>query len=113
MSTKSHVHDLQSFYILFCLFRKKKNDPVLAYLVIQALSMIIKIMEIVILAIGAGWYWDVPRPSDDVAQLAFLTYLGSYGTSLHVIVIILIVRAVIYAIVLGKSSELANYEIEF
>ena len=75
--------------------------------------MIIKIMEIVILAIGAGWYWDVPRPSDDVAQLAFLTYLGSYGTSLHVIVIILIVRAVIYAIVLGKSSELANYEIEF
>ena len=86
--------------LIFSIFRKKKDDPVLAYLVIQALYIIIKVLEIVILAfyIGAAQMAWGPSFYKEISK-----DWGSYGTSHDFINIILIVRAVIYAIVLGKS----------
>ena len=72
------------------IYRKKKDGPVLAYLVIHALSMIIVVVAIVLLAIGA-------------AQVASGQYVQFEQNSTSDAVTILIVSAVIYAIALGKS----------
>merc|ERR1712027_27424 len=70
------------------IYRKKKDGPVLAYLVIHALSMIIVVVAIVLLAIGA-------------AQVASGQYVQFEQNSTSDAVTILIVSAVIYAIALG------------
>ena len=91
----------KNFTFSFSIFRKKKNDPVLVYLVIQALSMIIKVAAIVILAINVS---QVDRYMKNIE-----TPFGSYGTSDGLI--ILKATAVIYAIVLGKSLSQGNVPI--